>query len=117
MIVLPRSSAALDDIVLPLRNKSLNIIDIPLYDPLPETGYENETFRACISRQLDCFIFASASAVNFAVELFGKAAIPRALCAGETTRQAALAHGLETLFAPSLDAEDIIPLLVSAENA
>lgn len=95
--VLPRSSAGGKTIIQIIEAAGIRVIDIPIYDTVTETGYENSFFRARLTEGVDYVAFTSPSAVKGWVEIFDKK--PAAVCIGETTAAAARSHGFNALAA------------------
>jgi uroporphyrinogen III methyltransferase/synthase len=112
-IILPRSSIGGSEILNALTTAGLRYIDIPVYDTLGETGYENPAFRARLTEGLDYAAFTSPSAVEGFVKIFGSiaAAIP-ALCIGEATADPARRLGMEVIVPKTPSLEGMVEALV-----
>jgi uroporphyrinogen III methyltransferase/synthase len=110
-IILPRSSIGGREILDALRAAGLRYIDIPVYDTLPETGYENPAFRARLVDGLDYAAFTSPSAVEAFVKIFDITGIP-ALCIGEATAAPARTLGMEAIVPEKASLEGMAEALV-----
>jgi uroporphyrinogen-III synthase len=133
---LPRSAIGEKEILNTLGAAGIACIDIPIYNTLPETGYENAEFRAALIDGLDWVAFTSPSAVQGFVSIFGAHAgisaceencpspgdIPRqsskrelppaALCIGEATAAPARSYGFDVIVSPNATIEGMVDALV-----
>jgi len=96
-VVMPRSAIGGSELPDILRAAGIAFSDIPVYDILPETGYENPAFRERLVEGLRVAAFTSPSAVEAFATLFGAAlcaARPVALCIGGATAEPAQRLGM-----------------------
>jgi uroporphyrinogen-III synthase len=70
-VILPRSAIGGKEIINALGAARIDYIDIPIYNTVPETGYENAVLRAALIDGLDYIAFTSPSAVEGFVTIFG----------------------------------------------
>jgi uroporphyrinogen III methyltransferase/synthase len=111
-VILPRSSIGGREILNALDAAGLERLDIPLYDTVPETGYENPAFRARLVEGLDYAAFTSPSAAEGFVGIFGSTDIP-ALCIGEATAAPARALGMNVIVPETASLEGMVEALVA----
>jgi uroporphyrinogen III methyltransferase/synthase len=111
-VILPRSSIGGREIPDTLDAAGLEYLDIPLYDTVPETGYENPAFRARLVEGLDYAAFTSPSAVEGFAVIFGNRDVP-ALCIGEATAAPARALGMNVIVPETASLEGMVEALVA----
>jgi uroporphyrinogen III methyltransferase/synthase len=118
-VILPRSAAGGTEILQALEAAGLCYTDVPIYDTLPETGYENPVFRDRLTQGLDYIAFTSPSTVKGFVRIFGepRAASPIALCIGEATAGSARAYGMKVLVPAVSSLEGMIETLLMSRNS
>ena len=123
-VILPRSAIGGKEILDALGAAGIAYIDIPVYNTVPETGYENAALRAALINGLDCVAFTSPSAVEGFVTIFGAEAgggapgqhspqLPTAaLCIGEATAAPARAYGFDVTVSANETIEGMVDALV-----
>jgi uroporphyrinogen III methyltransferase/synthase len=111
-VILPRSAIGGHEIIDALSEAGLQYVDIPVYDTLPETGYENPAFRSRLVEGLDYIAFTSPSGVEGFVDIFGVMRI-KALCIGEATAAPARKLGMEVIVPETPSLEGMVEALVT----
>jgi uroporphyrinogen III methyltransferase/synthase len=110
-VILPRSAIGGKDILKTLEAAGLKYIDIPVYDTVPETGYENPAYRERLTHGLDYIAFTSPSTVEGFARIFGVSGVP-ALCIGEATAAPARAYGMEVIVPRTASLEGMVEALM-----
>ena len=118
-VILPRSAIGGKEILDALGAAGIAYIDIPIYNTVPETAYENAMLRAALIDGLDCAAFTSPSAVEGFVTIFGGKAggffgqkLPAALCIGEATAAPARSYDFDVIVSANETIEGMVDALV-----
>ena len=111
-VILPRSAIGGKELPDALSAAGIKYIDIPVYDTVPETGYENPAYRAKLTEGLDCAAFTSPSAVEGFVKIFGDIKTP-ALCIGEATALPARERGMEVIVPQAASLDGMVKAIVA----
>lgn len=112
-VILPCSAIADKAILQPLRDAGIAYLDIPVYDTLTETCYDDPVYRELLVTGLDVIAFTSPSAVDSFVQIFRGDPSWRALCIGETTATAARRHGMKVLVPQTPSLEGMVQVLLA----
>jgi uroporphyrinogen III methyltransferase/synthase len=127
-VILPRSSIGGSEITDVLCAAKIAYTDIPIYDTLLETGYENPVFRARLCDGIDYVAFTSPSGVEGWIKIFVEQPVHSvqqtleteavavnfaytALCIGERTAACARSYGIKTITPLNTTIEGMIELL------
>jgi uroporphyrinogen III methyltransferase/synthase len=117
-VVLPRSSLGSKLLSQKLREAGIEVLDIPIYDTVPASGYEEKDFRDALTQDLDWLAFTSESTVACFAAIFGTEKLKelqakncRALCIGRQSAEAALRYGFKTLAAPEATIQSMVACL------
>ncbi|GHV84497.1 hypothetical protein AGMMS50230_01050 [Spirochaetia bacterium] len=110
-VILPRSKRGGRELPDALETAGLRYIDIPVYDTVPETAYENPAFKTRLTQGLDYAAFTSPSALESFIRIFGAPGIP-VLCIGEATAAPARVYGMEVIVPQTASLEGMVEALV-----
>jgi uroporphyrinogen III methyltransferase/synthase len=108
-VILPRSSAAGEDILRVLSEAGVETAAIAIYDTLPLDRYRDSAYRELLLERLDWLAFTSSSGVEGFAGAFGPSALKnrKALCIGGQTAQAAARYGMEICAAKNATLESM----------
>jgi uroporphyrinogen III methyltransferase/synthase len=107
-VILPRSRIGTDEVLIPLREAGIHLVDIPIYDTLPAADCPG--YGELLVEDLDWVAFTSASTVEGFKAIAGvdKMRGLKALCIGRQTAAAAEKYGMETLVAAKPTLESMV---------
>ncbi|MDR0512986.1 MAG: uroporphyrinogen-III C-methyltransferase [Treponema sp.] len=110
-VILPRSAIGGRELPDALSAAGINCIDIPVYNTVPETGYENRVYRERLVEGLHYAAFTSPSAVEGFVKIFGNIRIT-ALCIGEATAVPARELNMDVIVPQTASLEGMVQAIL-----
>ncbi|MCL2601600.1 MAG: hydroxymethylbilane synthase [Treponema sp.] len=110
-VLLPRSAIGGRELPDALAAAGITCVDIPVYNTVAQTGYENPAYRARLTDGLHYAAFTSPSALQAFAEIFEGVTVP-ALCIGEATAVVGRELGMEVIVPQTASLEGMVQVLV-----